>query len=993
MMMKKLILLLEFTLFSTLILGNFSDPTQFDAAIAAYKSREYLKAYRLFNGIKVSEITDRVVLSSSEFYAADCLFQMKELNGAASSFESFIYKYPYSSFREEALYKLGTIYYALKDYRKSRDRLMILIIDYPKSEYIAPANYWIGEAFIAENKFSNAEDFLKDAISKKEYNNFADYAIYSLAYLYEKLKQYENAVKYYDEILAYYRGGELGPYAQLRIGVCYFNLKKYDNAVLELSDPLIKKLDQQQQVEAQYYLANAFVRLKEYKSAQDIYKLLLKDNDDKSMKEQIEYGLAWVNFQTQDYEAAFNLFDDLSKSAEDSISSKALFWSAESKRYLGKNDEALKIYELFIDKYPDNPLADRAKYIVGSVFYNENNVKNSQQLLLNAVNSNDRQTRLKAYILLGELKLNAQQFKEAEKYFTQGRENADEFPELKDRAELGLAAAEYYLNDYKTAVQILETIKRRSQNFEKDKVNFYLAESYFMLQNFNSALKNYNSISGTDSQIEKQMLYGKAFTYFNLKDFANAIYYFTSYIKKYPDAANVNDAKLRLADSYYGIKNFEKASEIYQQLFGKDKNLINNDFAYYQYAQSLYKAGRSNDAISEFMKLQRKFPRSKYADASQYVVGWIHFQQNNYSQAIENYDLLIKKYPKSNLIPIALYSIGDSYFNMEQYDNAIEFYNNVLQNYSNTPYVFDAVNGIQYSYVAKNQPEKAVDFIDSFLQSHPNSGFGDQILFKKGDIYYSIENFENAVNAYKEFISSYPRSKLIPNAYYWIGKSQENMKQYDNAIGSFNYVINNYLNTEAGVSAVIELANIYIDKKDFASAIQVLSDTESKIASSDKLPEILYMKGTAQVKNNNIPEAYDTFNQVITYYEGTIFAAKSKLELGILELGNSNYENAQMLLKEVSEKRKDDIGAKAQYYYGISLFQQDKITDAISAFVRVRSIFSAYDEWYTKSLLMLGDCYVKLKDINQAREMYKAVLSRHSRGELAQEARTKLRKL
>ena len=75
------------------------------------------------------------------------------------------------------------------------------------------------------------------------------------------------------------------------------------------------------------------------------------------------------------------------------------------------------------------------------------------------------------------------------------------------------------------------------------------------------------------------------------------------------------------------------------------------------------------------------------------------------------------------------------------------------------------------------------------------------------------------------------------------------------------------------------------------------------------------------------------------------------------------------------------------------IFEQDKITDAISAFVRVRTIFSAYDEWLTRAFLRLGDCYVKLKDNRQAKEMYRTVISKHRGDKFGKEAQSKLRKL
>ena len=162
---------------------------------------------------------------------------------------------------------------------------------------------------------------------------------------------------------------------------------------------------------------------------------------------------------------------------------------------------------------------------------------------------------------------------------------------------------------------------------------------------------------------------------------------------------------------------------------------------------------------------------------------------------------------------------------------------------------------------------------------------------------------------------------------------------------------------------------------------------------SNSIPELLFIRASAEYKENKLADAINSYDQIITYYDGSIFASKSKVELGIIEINRKNYENAINLLKEAAENRLDDIGAQAQYYLGVALFDQEKTTDAITAFVRVRSIYAAYDEWYTKSLLKLGDCYVKLNEKSQAREMYRAVLARHRTGEYAQEANRKLNRL
>jgi TolA-binding protein len=159
------------------------------------------------------------------------------------------------------------------------------------------------------------------------------------------------------------------------------------------------------------------------------------------------------------------------------------------------------------------------------------------------------------------------------------------------------------------------------------------------------------------------------------------------------------------------------------------------------------------------------------------------------------------------------------------------------------------------------------------------------------------------------------------------------------------------------------------------------------------MPEVLYHKALAQIELNQIPNAYESFEEIIMYYKGSIFADKSKIELGILEMSRGEYARAEELFMTLGESRLDDIGAQAQFLYGVVLYDQGKINDAISALVRVRSVFSGYGLWYSRSLLKLGDCYAKLNDKKNAGEMYKAVIKNHPKDELGAEARQKLNNL
>jgi len=990
--MKRSLLLLLILIFFNYNIFSQESPEKFSKAMDAYNSGLYAETYRLFEEFFTDYKIKDEMYATAKFYSADALLNLGDEDAAAAGFEFLVNNFRSSNFRDRAFYKLGIIYFDTKQFSRARARFEKLLYEYPNSEHAGTALYWIGESYSAEDRLSDAINYLEEAVAKHKNNKYEDYSIYTLATVYEKTGDYENAVKYYDQLLSFHKDSPLAVSAQIRIGVCYFKLKDYHSSILELKSPLLSDLPGELYSESLYILANSYYRVQEYEDAKKTYLEILESFPSSDFSRNAMYGLAWTYFQQGKYNDAYKTFHSLSD-GDDSIAVKSFYWKAEAKRYAGQEDEAFRIYAQFVEKYPGSELVKGVQYQMGVVYYSNRQLDQAERFLKDALTSADETIRSKGFTLLGEIELSRKQFSSAKNSFEAALNIGGISHELKMRALLGYGASLYYLGNNEEATEKLKEIERENEHFEPNKVNFYLAENYYAMGDFQDAIRRYNNINLSETEIGSQALYGKAYSYFNLKDYDNAAYSFNEFINSFPRDKRIVDASLRLADSYYGSKDYSAASKVYRDLFNAGGGEIENPYAYYQYAQALYKAGNTNEALNEFSNLQKKFPQSDYADESLFTLGWINFQQNDFGKAISAYKNVLNVYPQSLLAPIVYYSIGDSYFNLGKYDSAIVSYQVVMAEYPASNYVFDAVNGIQYSYAAKGDYVKAISFIDQFVSSNPSLSFSDQIFFKKGEIFYSARNYEAAKTSYQEFIASYPNSKLVAEAYYWIGKSAQNLSQNEEAIFNFNKVFESYPGSESAAAAVIEIGNIYNAMFNYDAAINIYDAALEKLSQSSRIAEITYMKGTTLINKKDYAAAYNVFDEVIQYFGKTIFADKSKFELGLIELARENYINADLYFKTLAETHSDELGAEAQYYYGYSLFEQEKTDEAIAALERVRVVFSAYDEWLTKSYLKLGDCYTKLDQIDKAKEMYRVVIGKHRGNVYGQEAQNKLREL
>ncbi|HSW55135.1 MAG TPA: tetratricopeptide repeat protein [Ignavibacteriaceae bacterium] len=982
------------------LIGLLINPVAFSQNVAeefikgmdAYNKQLFADAQKIFEGVIKDYGVEDELYASARFYSANSLLKMGKKDEAATGFEFIANNVVWSKFREESLFTLGLIYFDIERYALSRKNHLLLIYQYPNSDYIGSSMYWVGESYAAEGKLDEAIDFLTQAIEDKSSNRFQDHSLYALASVYEKMKDYQNAVKYYDQLLTYHSSSPLALQAQVRIGVCYFYMKDYYNSILELNNPTLQDLPKENLAEALYLLANSHYRVEEYANAANTYSEIIDRFPRSPVYRNAQYGLAWSLFQQNKYNEAYSVFNNLSQ-GDDSTAIKSFIWKGESKRYSGNPNEALMIFEDFLKRYPEHPSASLVESLIGLIYFDQNKFELSSQYLANATSSDDPVTRAKAFTMIGEIELRNKNYIKARGNFEPAIRITEAENEVHQRALLGMGVSLYHLGDYEKAAEYLRKAENVNPTFETDKINFYMAESYFSLGKYQEALSRYNSIKSTEVDYVKQVTYSKGYCNFNLGSYSNAAYQFSEFIDRYPDDFRMTDAKLRLADSYYGARNFAAASRIFKQLFQSGKYSSDDPYAYYQYAQALYKSGETNAAINEFRNLQQKFPDSKYAENSLFTVGFIKFQEGEFKEAIDDFRYVLQIYKNSALKPVVFYSIGDAYFNLGIYDSAIVNYRNVLTKYPSSEYVFDAINGMQYSYVAMGRPDEAINLIDRYTSQNPNLKFSDLIFFKKGEIYYSQRDYQNAKTSYQEFLVKYPKSSFVPEAYYWLGKSSQNLKEADEAIFYFNKVFESYPGSESAAVSVIELGKMYEANGNYQASIEVLEQASTKLKDSPRLPEVLFIKGTAYIKMDNVQKAYGTFEELAMYHRETIFADQAKFEMGLIDMATGRYDIADKHFLDVVEKRTDDLGARSQYYYGLSLFDQGKYSESISALVRVRTVYSQYEPWLSRSYLLLGDCYVKLNDIRQAEEMYRVVVTKHKGNELGEEARQKISKL
>lgn len=112
---------------------------------------------------------------------------------AFSMLKNIADKYPHSAYADDAIFRMGHFYYALADWRRSRQMFFRLSKGHPQSDLIDEAQYFICRCVLAEGKVDSAYFFFQAFIRNNPKSPLVDTAVMDLETLAHKINSPDRA--------------------------------------------------------------------------------------------------------------------------------------------------------------------------------------------------------------------------------------------------------------------------------------------------------------------------------------------------------------------------------------------------------------------------------------------------------------------------------------------------------------------------------------------------------------------------------------------------------------------------------------------------------------------------------------------------------------------------------------------------------------------------------------------------------------------------------
>lgn len=873
------------------------------------------------------------------------------------------------------------------------------------STYIVLAHealFWEGSSRAGIGQYKEALDVYNACIETQPNGMYAAWSTYAIGQLYERNHDLPQAIASFGIVRNRYADSRIAIAARIREGVNYLILRQPERAldvltnIDEVIDDADSAEDSHRPIDAEYareevalIRAEAFSQRGRFSDAYDSCVRFLTKYPTSFYRWDVHLRAGYSALNLGRADTARKHYAAILDSVTDEASvvrQQAVLYHALSLKRSGQTDEAVRAFAALATQ-TGYPYQAQALVEVGQAWYEAGDYDKARISFEKAEReSRDAQTSLRAHVLLGASLVELQQWAKAAQAYERAQSIAEEASEefVPDRqaylSEVRLKRGICLVQSGQTqkAINALtDFLGNHSSDLRRDEATFWLAESMYRADLLKNAQELYEEVVKrfTGSIRREEAMYGLAWTFFRRRDFDRSTSMFGELLRTFPQSVYTAEALSRRGDGLYILRQFHAASLQYEEAARKAPNSEEGQYSSFQAGQASYRAGDFDVATISMRRFVQKYPKSKLADDAMYLIGWVSFQQRNDAKAIEEFQRLLTVYPDGDHAVRALFTIGDAQFNLGDVDASMATYRGVISRFPSHPLASEAAKAMQVMLLGMGRTQEALDIADTLINANPQSLAAAEFSFKKAEILYSGKNYTSAAAELEAYMKKYPSSQQKDEALYLLGKTYLTMNELGQARASFVEIEKKYAHSPFIVISKLDLAEYYARSANGGSADSLYEIVWTRFPEdSDAASKAGYERALIARGRGDSARALEMFRSTADRYSRTEYGDQSRYNTATLYRRAGITDSAIYHLRLLTNRSdKPQFASNALYDLGTIYLRAKRYEEAAAQYELVRQEYAGYEDWYTLSLLALGECYEILVRSKEARDVYEVI--------------------
>ena len=918
--------------------------------VCALKQDEERAVYQAKEFIELEDNTPRVQMMN--FHLAEYYFRKQDYGQAITGYENVNLENLSNREIADLKFHQGYSYFTVQRFDQAKP-LLNAIRTNPKDPNYMDANYYYGFISFYDKNYKDALEAFTIVENHENYGKIVPYYIAAIRY---SQNDKDKALAYIESRL---KKGDQYYDTELRqlVGHAYFEKQEYAKALPYL-ETYVNKASKVKR-EDLYELSYAYYKAGNFNKAIEGFKQL--GGKDDSLAQNSMYLLADSYLKTGQKANARNAFlfcaSNSSNARQKEISS---FNYAKLSVELGHQDQALSELQQFVRDYPKSEYTNEARELLVNVLANTNNYKDALALLESLPAQTATSRQLYARILFGR---------------------------AMELTEEGMLVG---ANDLLTKAE-----KEPNNTNILPLVQFWKGEIAYRLNRVDDAIRYFFEYlkSGTVSGEAKPQTakYTLGYCFLKKENFRQALGFFEQIhgTPRINSAAIEQDAYLRAADCYYMSRDFKRALSMYDKVL--DFSWPAADYATFQKAM-VAGVNSGKEKINLLSTISRRYPTSSLIPDANMEIASVYLSNEQFREAIPFLKNVISD-PNSSLKPRAHLRLGIAYYNLDNNKEALNQYTTLLQQFPNSTEAQEGLENARVIFVEEGRSGEYVQFAKQMGQE-VTSTQEDALAYEEAEVQFNNGNFANAARKFEEYLLKYPEGKHSLEALYYKSEIYLNQKDWKRAVDGYEK-LGDRAPHKFGERSLVQAARInYFDLKNYEkSAVYFARLKEFATTQENKLEA---MRGLlrSQFQMGKYEEAVDNAKELLAQKSaGTDDKVLANLVIAKAYQASNQCDLAITNFRTVANLSKSAYGAEARYQIAFCQFNLGRMQEAEKAAFEVINKSGSFEDWVTRSYILLGDIYYKQKDYFNDKATYQSVVDNAKIEELRQEASNKLKQV
>jgi len=335
----------------------------------------------------------------------------------------------------------------------------------PDDPLWAEVLYWEGDVSRRSSDMTRAKQAFQRLTERYPNSTWAPMAQLGLGLVYTHQQAFELARQRFHQLAFQKAGSPLALDALLYEGFCNLRLQRFQETV-NLLQPLLDQLEDPQAVsQAAFYLGEGLTGLERYGDAVAAYRRASTSAGTSLWGQLAMFGVGWAGFRAGRCEESIEAFDRYLSFQVPDHRTEALFAKASCLSQIGREREALSLFQQVLDRDPNHPLALESGLVLVDVYRQQERFTLAKQLIHTLLSRRlDAKGRAHLQLRLGAIALD--QGNAAQAYTVYQLAVASDDPTVRQAAVSGLADIQAFLGNASEAQRLYEQVVRQGEGTE-----------------------------------------------------------------------------------------------------------------------------------------------------------------------------------------------------------------------------------------------------------------------------------------------------------------------------------------------------------------------------------------------------------------------------------------------------------------------------------------------------------------------------------------------